>query len=57
VRSGSRIRARFAVRSIEEHPRGRRVELRATVEREGGGKPVCVADLVLLLLPDHDAVG
>jgi acyl dehydratase len=57
VPSGSRIRARFSVRSIEEQPPGRRVVLGATVECEGGNKPVCVADLVLLLLPDHEEVG
>jgi acyl dehydratase len=51
VPAGSRIRARFAVISVEEQPTGERVALRATVEREGGEKPVCVADLVLLVLP------
>jgi acyl dehydratase len=56
VPSGSRIRARFAVTSIDAQPPGERVVLRATVERDGGDKPVCVADLVLLILPGEGAV-
>jgi acyl dehydratase len=44
--SGSRIRASFEVVDAEDA----KVTLAATVEREGGDKPVCVAELVLLLL-------
>ena len=44
--SGSRIRATFEVLAVEDG----KVTLAATVEREGGDKPVCVAELVLLLL-------
>ena len=54
--AGSRVRARFTVTSIEERARGQRVVLRATVERECAEKPVCVADLVLLLLPGNARV-
>ena len=57
VPSGSRIRARFVVASVEDQPPGERVVLRATVEREGGEKPVCVADLVLLVLPENGDAG
>jgi acyl dehydratase len=48
--AGSRIRARFTVESVEQVAHGERVVFRATVEREGGDKPVCSAELVLLLL-------
>ena len=48
--SGSRIRGRFRVASVEEHVRGALPRVEATIEREGAEKPVCVADLVLLLL-------
>jgi acyl dehydratase len=42
----SRIRGTFEVLDVEEHDWGRQVTMRATVEREGGDKPVCVAELV-----------
>jgi acyl dehydratase len=50
VPSGSRIRARFAVQSVEEVPGGEQGVVLATVEREGGDKPVCVAELVLRMV-------
>jgi acyl dehydratase len=50
VPSGSRIRARFAVQSVEEVSGGEQGVVLATVEREGGEKPVCVAELVLRML-------
>jgi acyl dehydratase len=43
---GSRVRATFEVVGLEEHGWGRQVTMQATVEREGGDKPVCVAELV-----------
>jgi acyl dehydratase len=45
--SGSRIRARFSVQSVEEVAGGEQGVVLATVEREGGDKPVCVAELVV----------
>ena len=42
----SRIRARFAVKAVETLERAIRVTWGATVEREHGDKPCCVADLV-----------
>jgi acyl dehydratase len=48
--ASSRIRATFEVLAVEDAPGGRRATLAATVEREGGEKPVCVAQLVLLLI-------
>ena len=50
VPSGSRVRARFRVASVEEVAGGEQAVLEATVEREGSEKPVCVAELVLRYL-------
>ncbi len=49
--SGSRIRGRFRVLSVERTPQGERAVIEATVEREGAPKPVCVAQLVTLAVP------
>jgi len=49
VPSGSRIRGRFRVISIEEAAGGgERATVEAVVECEGVEKPVCVAELILL---------
>jgi acyl dehydratase len=47
---GSRIRCRFRVQSTEEVAGGEQAVIVATVEREGGEKPVCVAELVVRLI-------
>ena len=47
---GSRIRAGFRVDSVEEVAGGEQAVFAATVEREGGEKPVCVAELVVRFL-------
>jgi acyl dehydratase len=46
VPSGSRVRGMFRVESVEESDWGFQATMTATVEREGGDKPVCVAELV-----------
>jgi acyl dehydratase len=46
VPSGSRVRGSFRVDSVEEFDWGRQMTMTATVEREDGDKPVCVAELV-----------
>ncbi|HKT44287.1 MAG TPA: MaoC family dehydratase [Gaiellaceae bacterium] len=46
VPSGSRVRGTFRVESVEEADWGRQVTMTATIEREGGDKPVCVAELI-----------
>jgi acyl dehydratase len=46
VPAGSRVRATFRVDSVEDFDGGSQVTMTATVEREGGSKPVCVAELV-----------
>ena len=40
----SRLRASFEVVSVDEFEGGAQVTMTATVEREGGDKPVCVAE-------------
>lgn len=48
--AGSRIRARVTVASVDDVPGGDQAVLVATIEREGGQKPVCVAELVLRMM-------
>ena len=43
---GSRLRAHFRLIGFEPILGGAQVTLEASVEREGGAKPVCVAELV-----------
>ncbi|WP_051022243.1 MaoC family dehydratase [Nocardia pneumoniae] len=50
VPSGSRIRGRARLASVEEVAGGLQVILAVTVEREGGDKPVCVAETVVRVL-------
>jgi acyl dehydratase len=49
VPSGSRIRARFQVISVEETAAGERAVIEAQVECDRAEKPVCVARLVVLI--------
>lgn len=51
VPSGSRVRARFKLVAIEDAAQGARLTTEAAVEREGSDKPVCVAELVGILIP------
>ena len=46
VPSGSRVRGTFRVASVDEAEWGFQATMAATVDREGGDKPVCVAELV-----------
>src|SRR5437764_683774 len=43
---GSRVRATFEVVGLDEHDWGGQATMQATVEREGGDKPVCVAETI-----------
>jgi acyl dehydratase len=47
---GSRVRARFRVEEVEPVDGGDQARIAATIEREGGEKPVCVAELVFRFL-------
>lgn len=49
VPAGSRVRGRLRVDGVEEAEGGHRVTVGAEVEREGGDKPVCVAEFVFRL--------
>jgi acyl dehydratase len=42
----SRVRGTFRVENVEEANWGRQSTLSVTIEREGGDKPVCVAEVV-----------
>ena len=46
VPSGSRVRGSFVVGAVDEEDWGRQVTMTATIERHGGDKPVCVAEVV-----------
>ena len=46
VPSGSKVRGTFRVESVDEADWGHQSTLTATIEREGGDKPVCVAEVV-----------
>lgn len=50
VPAGSKVRAAFRVDAIEPVPGGVQAAITATVEREGGEKPVCVAELLFRFL-------
>jgi acyl dehydratase len=51
---GSRIRAGVELLSVEPGAGGFTETMRVTVEREGGGKPVCVAETVSVLYPERE---
>jgi acyl dehydratase len=51
VPSGSRIRGRFRVVSVEAAGGGERATLDAQIECDGIERPVCVAELLLQTLP------
>lgn len=46
VPSGSRVRGTFRVDAVDEFEGGFQATMTATIERDGGEKPVCVAELV-----------
>lgn len=46
VPAGSRLRARFRLLAFEALADGAQLIVEGTIEREGGGKPVCIAEMV-----------
>lgn len=48
---GSRVRARLTLANIDDIEGGAQLEWHVLVEREGGTKPVCVAELLLRRYP------
>jgi acyl dehydratase len=51
VPSGSRVRGRFTPTAVEDVTGGIQVTWQATVEREGGEKPSCVAEWIVRYYP------
>jgi acyl dehydratase len=51
VPAGSRVRARIALLSLDEIDGGAQLAWDVVVEREGGGKPVCVAEFLVRRYP------
>jgi len=52
VPSGSRVRGRFTVGSVEKAGNYIQTVWQVTVEREGGEKPACVAEWIVRYYPD-----
>jgi acyl dehydratase len=50
VPSGSRVRGSFRIEALEQVAGGRQATVAATIEREDGDKPVCVAELLFRFL-------
>ncbi|MGH3368112.1 MAG: MaoC family dehydratase [Nocardioidaceae bacterium] len=48
---GSRVRAGAELVEVNENPQGAQAVVRMTVEAEGAGKPACVAETVVVLVP------
>ena len=46
VPSGSRVRGTFRIDAVEEFDWGSQLTTTVTIEREGGDKPVCVAEVI-----------
>lgn len=51
VPAGARLRGRFRLRALERIAGGAQLRWSVTVEREGGDKPVCVADFLTRRYP------
>lgn len=50
---GSRLRARATMTKVERIPGGIQVTMENTIEREGGNKAVCVAEMLVRLYADE----
>ncbi|MEV5837223.1 hypothetical protein [Nocardia sp. NPDC052112] len=48
--AGSRIRGRARIVSVDEVSGGLQIVIRATIEREGGDKPACIAEYIVRAL-------
>lgn len=51
VPSGARLRGRFTLASVEDRDESLQATWQATVEREGGEKPACVAEWIVRYYP------
>jgi acyl dehydratase len=52
VHVNRRIRARTKLLAVETSPRGTRITSEATVEIEGSARPACIAELIVLMIPE-----
>ena len=52
VPSGARVRGRFTPSTVEDVAGGVQVTWQVTVEREGSGKPSCVAEWIVRYYPE-----
>lgn len=52
LRTGSRVRARARLLGSRPIPLGQQMTIEATIEREGDQQPVCVAEIVSVLVAD-----
>ncbi|WP_433622783.1 MaoC family dehydratase [Nocardia sp. CA-120079] len=50
VPAGSRIRGRARIVSVDEVAGGLQIVIQATIEREGGDKPACIAEYIVRAL-------
>ncbi|WP_327096558.1 MaoC family dehydratase [Nocardia vinacea] len=50
VPAGARIRGRARIVSVDEVPGGLQIVIQATIEREGGDKPACIAEYIVRAL-------
>ncbi|GAA3805456.1 MaoC family dehydratase [Nocardioides panacisoli] len=51
VKVGSRIRCHVKIATVTDIPKGKQLTVQHTIEIEGDDKPACVAETVVLLLP------
>jgi acyl dehydratase len=51
VKVGSRIRCHVKIATVTDIPKGKQLTVQHTIEIEGDEKPACVAETVVLLLP------
>jgi acyl dehydratase len=51
VKVGTRIRCHVKIATVTDIPKGKQLTVQHTIEIEGDEKPACVAETVVLLLP------
>jgi acyl dehydratase len=52
VPSGGRIKAKIRLADVEDTPKGVRITSEATVRLEGSERPVCIAELLAVVIPE-----
>ena len=52
VPSGGRIKARIRLADVEDTPKGVRITSEATVLLDGSERPACMAELIVVVIPD-----